>query len=52
VIGQELEAAAAFPTEVLLAALQAPLRPSRVSCANLALSALQGAIARFRGVAR
>jgi nitrogen fixation NifU-like protein len=52
VIGQELEAAAALPPEVLLAALQTELRPSRVSCASLPLSALQGAIARFRGAAR
>jgi nitrogen fixation protein NifU and related proteins len=52
VIGQDLETAAAFPPDALLAALQAPLRPSRVSCATLPIAAMQGAIARLRGAAR
>jgi nitrogen fixation protein NifU and related proteins len=52
VVGQDLEAAAAFPPDALLSALQTPLRPSRISCATLPISALQGAIALLRGVAR
>lgn len=52
VLGQELEAARAFPAAALLSALQAPLRPSRVACATLPLTVLQGALARLRGGSR
>lgn len=47
-IGKDLASAAAFAPEALLFALRAPLRPSRVACATLPLSALRGAIAGVR----
>ena len=47
--GLPLEEAARFPRERLLEALQAPLRPARVSCALLPLEVLRGALARFQG---
>jgi nitrogen fixation NifU-like protein len=43
VVGLALDVAARFPREVLLAALQAPLRPARLGCATLPLAVLQGA---------
>jgi len=44
--GLSPEQAAALPDATLLTALQAQLRPSRVSCATLPLSALRQAVAR------
>jgi nitrogen fixation protein NifU and related proteins len=44
--GLAVEDAERFPRERLLDALGTPLRPSRVSCATLALEVLRGAIAR------
>ncbi|TMA27017.1 MAG: iron-sulfur cluster assembly scaffold protein [Deltaproteobacteria bacterium] len=42
--GLSIAEAAAFPREQLLAALEAPLRPSRLGCATLPLEVLRAAL--------
>ena len=51
-IGLPVAEAAALPRERLLAAIGTPLRPARVACAMLALTALHGGLARYLAVPR
>jgi nitrogen fixation NifU-like protein len=44
--GLPLADAAALPEEKVIAALQTPLRPSRVGCATLCLQAMRAALAQ------